>query len=61
MEHTTKSGESKLLKKCTLPLTGLGVVDTVITELGFFRIQAGLFRAGRISAPEDDCRSGLAG
>ena len=40
MEHTTKSGESKLLKKCTLPLTGLGVVDTVITELGFFRITA---------------------
>jgi 3-oxoacid CoA-transferase subunit B len=40
MEHTTKNGESKLLKKCTLPLTGLGVVDTVITELGFFRITA---------------------
>jgi len=38
MEHTTKTGESKLLKKCTLPITGLKVVDTVITELGFFRI-----------------------
>jgi 3-oxoacid CoA-transferase subunit B len=38
MEHTTKTGESKLLKQCTLPITGLKVVDTVITELGFFRI-----------------------
>ncbi len=38
MEHTTKSGEPKLLPKCTLPLTGLKVVDTVITEMGFFRI-----------------------
>jgi 3-oxoacid CoA-transferase subunit B len=38
MEHTTRTGEPKLLKKCTLPLTGLNVVDTVITELGFFRI-----------------------
>ncbi len=38
MEHTTKNGESKLLRKCTLPLTGLNVVDTVITELGFFRL-----------------------
>ena len=38
MEHTTKTGESKLLKKCALPITGLRVVDTVITELGFFRI-----------------------
>jgi 3-oxoacid CoA-transferase subunit B len=40
MEHTTKSGEPKLLKKCTLPITGLKVVDTVITELGFFRVCA---------------------
>jgi 3-oxoacid CoA-transferase subunit B len=38
MEHTTKTGDSKLLKKCTLPITGLQVVDTVITELGFFRL-----------------------
>src|SRR5450755_4416994 len=40
MEHTTKAGEPKLLKKCTLPITGLKVVDTVITEMGFFRIKA---------------------
>jgi 3-oxoacid CoA-transferase subunit B len=40
MEHTTKTGAPKLLPRCTLPLTGLKVVDTVITEMGFFRIRA---------------------
>jgi 3-oxoacid CoA-transferase subunit B len=37
MEHEAK-GESKLLKNCTLPLTGAGVVDVVITDLGVFEI-----------------------
>lgn len=38
MEHNSKEGEKKLLKKCDLPLTGAGVVDMVITDLAVFTI-----------------------
>lgn len=38
MEHTSKDGASKLLKTCTLPLTGVRVVDLVISDLGVFEI-----------------------
>ncbi|MEP6966649.1 MAG: 3-oxoacid CoA-transferase subunit B [Pseudomonadota bacterium] len=38
MDHVEKSGAPKLLTRCTLPLTGAGVVDLLITDLGVFEI-----------------------
>lgn len=38
MQHVNKAGESKLLKKCTLPITGIGVVKKIVTELGVFDV-----------------------
>jgi 3-oxoacid CoA-transferase subunit B len=41
MEHATKTGKPKILNHCTLPITGLKVVDTIVTEMGYFKVQPG--------------------
>jgi 3-oxoacid CoA-transferase subunit B len=41
MEHSSKNGEPKLLKKCNLPLTGKGVVSKIITDLAMFEVRKG--------------------
>ena len=43
MMHTSKSGESKLLDRCTLPLTGAGCIHRVLTELAYLEIDQGAF------------------
>ncbi len=56
MMHTNKKGESKLLKQCSLPLTGVGCVTRVVTNLAVLEIKGGKFhlieRAPGVSVDE---------
>jgi 3-oxoacid CoA-transferase subunit B len=49
MEHTAQDGNAKLVRNCTLPLTGTSVVERVITDLGVFDITKSGFKAVELS------------
>ena len=56
MMHSNREGESKMLKNCSLPLTGVGCVKKVVTELAVLEIKDGKFhlieRAPGVSVEE---------
>ncbi|MEW2919287.1 MULTISPECIES: CoA transferase subunit B [Ruegeria] len=59
MDHTNKHGKSKLLRKCTLPLTGKQVVDRIITNLGVLDVVDGGLKIVEIAegVTEDEIRA----
>ena len=63
MEHTNKAGESKVLKECTLPLTGKGVVSRIITNLGVLDVVEGGLKIVELAdgVSEQELRAATAG
>ncbi|MBU2999681.1 3-oxoacid CoA-transferase subunit B [Roseovarius nubinhibens] len=59
MDHTNKHGDSKLLKSCTLPLTGAGVVNRIITNLGVLDVVEGGLKLVELAdgVTEDELRA----
>lgn len=59
MDHTSKSGAPKLLRECTLPLTGKSVVNRIITNLGVFDVVKGGLKLVQLAdkVSEDEVRS----
>lgn len=59
MDHTNKAGESKVLRDCTLPLTGKAVVDRIITNLGVLDVVEGGLRIVELAdgVSEEDMRA----
>ena len=59
MDHTNKHGESKVLHECTLPLTGKGVVDRIITNLGVLDVVPGGLKIVELAdgVTEDELRA----